>query len=340
MPTTLAEMIRVADNYALGDPMQPAVQAEPARMSQPRQDHYRDNQHNKRREDFPNRRYGPHQVAAVQDNSGAGGSQRQKTRSQPWAGPKKQWVEKKPWKKEEKYTMESAMDQPCRWHTPNPTRPANHLTKDCSWTKRLMERGMTKDARDQGSGRLPPPPPLTGANAQPVQAQPNRQQQQEVHQVGNGNDQAPPPTPLGRNVYLDPHLCYLVFVTEPTDRQSVHRRSMEVNAVMPAVTKYMLWSDQEITWSFKDQPKIMPNPGGYALVVDPIMHGPTTRVKFSKVLVDNGSSINIMYRHTMRTLGITENMLQPTHTTFRGIVPGLSCSPVGKIRVDVSFFRT
>jgi hypothetical protein len=39
----------------------------------------------------------------------------------------------------------------------------------------------------------------------------------------------------------------------------------------------------------------------------------------------------------MHTLGITENMLQPTHTTFHGIVPGLSCSPMGKIRVDVSF---
>jgi hypothetical protein len=99
----------------------------------------------------------------------------------------------------------------------------------------------------------------------------------------------------------------------------------------------MLWSDQEITWSFKDHPKIMPNAGGYALVVDPIMKGPTTRDKFSKVLIDNGSSINIMYRHTMNTLGITENMLQPTRTTFHGIVPGLSCAPVGKVRVDVSF---
>ncbi|KAK1642228.1 hypothetical protein QYE76_060033 [Lolium multiflorum] len=112
---------------------------------------------------------------------------------------------------------------------------------------------------------------------------------------------------------------------------------MEVNAVMPAVPKYMLWSDQEISWSFKDHPKIMPNPGGYALVLDPIMQGPNARVKFSKVLIDNGSSINIMYRHTMNMLGITENMLQPTRTTFHGIVPGLSCAPVGKVRVDVSF---
>jgi hypothetical protein len=36
------------------------------------------------------------QVAAVQDNSSAEESQRQKTGLQPWAGPKKQWVEKKP----------------------------------------------------------------------------------------------------------------------------------------------------------------------------------------------------------------------------------------------------
>ncbi|KAK1625910.1 hypothetical protein QYE76_000225 [Lolium multiflorum] len=121
--------------------------------------------------------------------------------------------------------------------------------------------------------QLPPPPPL-GANALPVQPQPNRQQHQQVNRVEENRDQPPPPAPLGRNVYEDPHLCMVVFVTEPTDRQSVHRRSMEVNAVMPAVPKYMLWSDQEITWSFKDHPKIMPNPGGYALVVDPIMKGP------------------------------------------------------------------
>jgi hypothetical protein len=204
MPTTLAEMIRVADSYALGDPMQPAVQAEPEQTNQPqqRQEQYRDNRQNKRREEFPDRRYGPQQVAAVQENSGASGSQRQKTGSQPWAGPKKQWVEKKPWQNnEERYTMESAMDQPCRWHTPNPGRPANHLTKDCTWTKRLMGQGTAKDA-----GKLPPPPPLTGPNAIPVQPQQNRTPPQQVHQVGEENGQSPPPAPLDRNVCHDPDM--------------------------------------------------------------------------------------------------------------------------------------
>jgi hypothetical protein len=60
-------------------------------------------------------------------------------------------------------------------------------------------------------------------------------------------------------------------------------------------------------------------------------------VRFSKVLIDNGSSINIMYRDTMQKLGIKDNMLEPSRTTFHGIVSGLSCAPMGKIRMDVRF---
>jgi hypothetical protein len=96
----------------------------------------------------------------------------------------------------------------------------------------------------EGLGGLPPPPPLTGANAQPVQAPPNRPQQPEgVHHVDNDNDNNDAPRgPLGRNVYQDPDMCYVVFVNEPTDRQSLHLRSMEVNVVIPAVPRYMQWS--------------------------------------------------------------------------------------------------
>ncbi len=44
-----------------------------------------------------------------------------------------------------------------------------------------------------------------------------------------------------------------------------------------------------------------------------------------------------MYKDTMHKLGISQNMLQSTRTTFHGIVPGLSCEPIGKVRVDVLF---
>ena len=36
-------------------------------------------------------------------------------------------------------------------------------------------------------------------------------------------------------------------------------------------------------------------------------------------------------------MGITENMLEPSGTTFHGIVPGVSCATMGKCRVDVMF---
>ena len=63
---------------------------------------------------------------------------------------------------------------------------------------------------------------------------------------------------------------------------------------MPAVPKFMYWSEDEVSWNIRDHPKVMPNPGGYALVVNPTFVGPSINVSFSRVLVDNGSSINIM----------------------------------------------
>ena len=72
-------------------------------------------------------------------------------------------------------------------------------------------------------------------------------------------------------------------------------------------------------------------------MVDPTFMGPTVNVRFTRVLIDNGRSINIMYRDTMVKMGISPNMLEPTSTTFHGIVPGVSCAPMGKIWVDVLF---
>jgi hypothetical protein len=81
----------------------------------------------------------------------------------------------------------------------------------------------------------------------------------------------------------------------------------------------------------------MPNPDRYALVMDLTFVRLANNVRFSKVLIDNGSSINIMYRDTMQKLGIKENMLEPSKTMFHGIVLRLSCAPMGKIRIDVMF---
>lgn len=207
---------------------------------------------------------------------------------------------------------------------------------------------MKKEGADAGFGGNPvnaapirPPVrpqkvPLTGVNITPLNApapRPAAGRPEDVNMVDySGN-----PGLSRHNEYREAHQSYMIFVTEPTDKQSLHRRSLEVNAVMPAVPKYMHWSEQEISWSRNDHPRVMPSPGAYALTVDPTFIGPTVNVRFSRVLIDNGSSINIMYRDTMVKMGISANMLQPSRTTFHGIVPGVSCAPMGKIWVDVLF---
>ena len=79
MPKSLAEAIRIADSYALGDPMQPAVEAAARNRRQPINNRlgprFNDRQefgHKRREPDYP---YTSNQVAAVNpDQPGAGGA--------------------------------------------------------------------------------------------------------------------------------------------------------------------------------------------------------------------------------------------------------------------------
>ena len=80
----------------------------------------------------------------------------------------------------------------------------------------------------------------------------------------------------------------------------------------------------------------MPYPSGFPLVLNPTIIARRT-CKFSRVLIDGGSSINILYRDTMTKLGLKAEDLEPTRTVFHDIMPGLSCSPIGLVRLDGLF---
>jgi hypothetical protein len=185
------------------------------------------------------------------------------------------------------------------------------LTRNCSWFDDILAgyAGPIGLARPSVPAA---PSPLIGANIVAVPPRPANPGNQNnggnvgVHQVEqNYNLEFYGGGPAaGRNEYKDADQSYMVFETKKTDKQSLYRWSLEVNAVMSAVPKLMYWSDQAFGWDRADHPKIMPNPGGYALVMDPTFVGPTNNVRFRKVLFDNGSSINIMYRDTMQKLGI------------------------------------
>jgi hypothetical protein len=55
------------------------------------------------------------------------------------------------------------------------------------------------------------------------------------------------------------------------------------------------------------------------------------------VLIDGGNSINLLYRSSLEKLGIPLAQLKPSWLTFHGIVPGHSCTPMGRVQLEVLF---
>jgi hypothetical protein len=51
--------------------------------------------------------------------------------------------------------------------------------------------------------------------------------------------------------------------------------------------------------------------------------------------MDGGSSLNILYAHTLRLLGIGLDQLRPSTTPFHGVAPGKHVQPLGQIDLPV-----
>ena len=95
------------------------------------------------------------------------------------------------------------------------------------------------------------------------------------------------------------------------------RERREVFSVEIATPQYLNWSREAITFDREDHPNYVPNPGQYPLVVDPII-GNTW---LTKVLMDGGSGLNILYANTMELLELDQSRLQGSAVPFHSIVP-------------------
>jgi hypothetical protein len=111
------------------------------------------------------------------------------------------------------------------------------------------------------------------------------------------------------------------------------RERHEVLAAEKAPPSFLDWSEDAITFSREDHPNRIPNPGQYPLVVDPVIG----TARFSKVLMDGGSNLNILYAHTLRLLGIGLDQLWPSTMPFYGVAPGKHVQPLGQIDLPVWF---
>jgi hypothetical protein len=57
----------------------------------------------------------------------------------------------------------------------------------------------------------------------------------------------------------------------------------------------------------------------------------------SRVFMDAGSGINLIYARTLRGMHISLEFLKPTYCSFHGIVPDNANIPLGRIDLDVCF---
>jgi hypothetical protein len=128
---------------------------------------------------------------------------------------------------------------------------------------------------------------------------------------------------------------FLIFRGPTIDMSSrqCKRERHEVLAAEKAPPSFLDWSEDAITFSREDHPNRIPNLGQYPLVVDPVIGN----AWFSKVLMDGGSSLNILYAHTLRLLGIGLDQLRPSTTPFHGVAPGKRVQPLGQIDLPVWF---
>jgi hypothetical protein len=127
----------------------------------------------------------------------------------------------------------------------------------------------------------------------------------------------------------------MIYGGQAANASARHRKQecREVCSVKVAAPVYLDWSDKPITFDQGDHPDCVPSPGRYPLIVDPVIGN----TRLTKVLMDGGSSLNIIYAETLGLLEIDLSTIQVGAAPFHGIVPGKRVLPLGQLDLPVCF---
>jgi hypothetical protein len=131
------------------------------------------------------------------------------------------------------------------------------------------------------------------------------------------------------------HDCFMIYGGHVANASARHRKRerREVCSVKVAAPVYLDWSDKPITFDQGDHPDCVPSPGKYPLVVDPVIDN----IRLTKVLMDGGSNLNIIYAETLGLLQIDLSSIRAGVAPFHGIIPGKRVQPLGQLDLPVYF---
>jgi hypothetical protein len=131
------------------------------------------------------------------------------------------------------------------------------------------------------------------------------------------------------------HDCFMIYGGQVANASARHHKQerREACSVKVATPVYLDWYDKPITFDQGDHPDRVPSPGKYPLVVDPVI----SNIRLTKVLMDGGSSLNIIYAETLGLLRIDLSSIRASATPFHGIIPGKRVQPLGQLDLPVCF---
>ena len=169
--------------------------------------------------------------------------------------------------------MDRILDRSCQIHS-TPHKPANHTNRDCWVFKQACK--LIAENKDKG---------------------PHSDDEEEPQQPHTGGQKRFPPQVRTVNMIYATHI----------PKRERKRALRDVYALEPVAPKFNPWSSYPITFDHRDHPTSIRHGGFTALVLDPIIDG----FHLARVLMDGGSSLNLLYQDTVRKMGIDPSGSNP-----------------------------
>ena len=110
-------------------------------------------------------------------------------------------------------------------------------------------------------------------------------------------------------------------------------RYREACVVETAIPSFLSWSESLITFDQRDHPSHVARPGRFPLIIDPIIR----KKRLTKVLMDGGSGLNILYVDTLDARRIPQSELHLAGSPFHGVIPRAQAYPLGQIDLPIMF---
>ena len=112
--------------------------------------------------------------------------------------------------------------------------------------------------------------------------------------------------------------------------ERTHKDAHDIDPIVPTPN---YWMSCPITFDRLDGRTSIRREVSNTLVLDPIIDG----YRLTRVLMDGGSSLNLIYEDTVHRMGIDPSRINQGNTTFEGVIPGIEAYNRAFVILELTF---